>query len=264
VIVLNIYLLLNLHICGYLLYMKYLGKKATYRFYIPFIFAAIIWAISIHTVTAFLFNGLGGRPFWNSAVLGPRFIASAFSSGPAFIVITLQIINHFTDYQIKKKALLILRKLIQVAMLISVFLFLNEFFVEFYTGSVHVGSIRYLFFGLHGYNGLVVWIWTAMIFNFASLFLLVHPMTRHIKYLNIACILCIVGIWIEKGMGLIIPGFIPTPLGQIVEYAPTFNEMLVSIGIWAFGFLLYTILLKISIPILLGTYNIGSTRIESK
>ena len=257
VIVLNIYLLLNLHICGYLLYMKYLNKKATYRFYIPFVFLAIVWAISIHTVTAFLFNGLGGRPFWNTAVLGPRFIASAFSSGPAFIVVTLQIIHKFTDYQIEKKALLMLRKLIQVAMLISVFLFLNEFFVEFYTNSLHVASMQYLFFGLHGHNGLVPWIWTAMVFNFLSMFMLLHPISKDIKFLNIACVLCIVGIWIEKGMGLIIPGFIPTPLGQIVEYSPTINEVLVCIGIWAFGFLSYTILLKTSIPILLGQLNIN-------
>lgn len=256
VIVLNVYLLLNMHICGYQLYMRYLGKKPTKMFYIPFVFIAIVWAISIHTVTAFLFAGLGSRPFWNTAVLGPRFIASAFASGPAFIVLTLQLVSRFSDYKINKKSPLILRKIIQVAMIISVFMFLNEFFVEFYTDSLHVASIQYLFFGLHGHNGLVPWIWTAVVFNFISLLMLVHPITRKIEYLNIACILCIIGVWIEKGMGLIIPGFIPTPLGEVVEYTPTFNEILVCVGIWAFGFLIYTILLKTSIPILLGKLNI--------
>ncbi|VAX36286.1 Similar to sulfite reduction-associated complex DsrMKJOP protein DsrP [hydrothermal vent metagenome] len=256
VVVLNIYLVLNLHVCGYLLYMKYLGRQPSKLFYMPFVFLSIVWAISIHTVTAFLFAGLGGRPFWNTAILGPRFIASAFASGPAFIVLTLQVIRKFTNYEVKEVTLLVLRKIIQVALIISVFLLLNEFFTEFYTDSLHVASMQYLFFGLHGYNGLVPWIWTAMVFNILALIIIVLPISKNIRYFNIACILMIIGIWIEKGMGLIIPGFIPTPLGEVVEYTPTFNEILVCIGIWAFGFLFYTILLKLAIPILKGDFNI--------
>lgn len=60
-----------------------------------------------------------------------------------------------------------------------------------------------------------------------------------------ACVLCIVGIWIEKGMGLIIPGFIPSTLHEIVEYTPSLTEWKVTAGIWAFGFLLLTVLLKL-------------------
>src|SRR3989338_5131055 len=81
VIVLHGYLFLNAHICGYLIYMKYLGRKPKKIWYVPFDFVAIVWAISIHTVTAFLYVGLGGRPFWNSAIVAPRFLASAFKIG---------------------------------------------------------------------------------------------------------------------------------------------------------------------------------------
>ena len=103
---------------------------------------------------------------------------------------------------------------------------------------------------------LVPWIWTAVVFNLVAMILLILPISQSLRYFNIACILCVVGIWIEKGIGLLIPGFIPTPLGEIVEYVPTLNEILVCIGIWAFGFLIYTILLRLSIPILLGTLRI--------
>src|SRR3989338_4070016 len=256
VVVLNIYLLLNMHVAGYLLYMRYLGRKPNKFLYMPFVSVSIVWAISIHTVTAFLFAGLSGKAFWNSAILGPRFIASAFASGPAFIVLTLQIIGRFTPYTIRKTTLLALRRIIQVAMIISVFLMGNELFTEFYSDSLHTASIQYLFFGLHGHNMLVPWIWTAVVFNIISLFILVLPMSRSLKYLNVACILCVVGIWIEKGIGLLIPGFIPTPLGEIVEYFPTVNEILICLGIWAFGFLIYTILLRVSIPILVGSLHI--------
>ena len=96
VLVLNGYLLLNVHICGYLLYCRYRGRTPAKWFYIPFVFIAIVWAVSIHTVTAFLYVGLGGRPFWNSAIVGPRFLASAFTAGPALIILAMQVVRRVT------------------------------------------------------------------------------------------------------------------------------------------------------------------------
>lgn len=252
VIALNGYLLLNVHICGYLLYCRYQGKKPAKWFYIPFVFIAIVWAISIHTVTAFLYVGLGGRPFWNSAIVGPRFLASAFTSGPALIILALQIIRRVSDYSVPDRALLLLRSIVQVSMLINVFLLANEVFKEFYSGNLHVASSKYLYVGLHGYHALVPWIWIAIVFNLTAMVLLVLPLTRSLRYLNVACVLAIVGIWIEKGMGLVVPGFIPTPLGEIVEYSPSLNETLICLGIWAFGLLCYTVFLRMSVPILQG------------
>jgi molybdopterin-containing oxidoreductase family membrane subunit len=252
VIVLNGYLLLNVHICGYLIYCRYSGRKPAKWFYIPFVFVAIVWAVSIHTVTAFLYVGLGGRHFWNSAIVGPRFLASAFTAGPALIILALQVIRRVAAYRITDKALFTLRGIVQVSMLINVFLLLNEVFKEFYGKSKNISSSTYLFFGLEGHHALVPWIWTAVIFNLVAMFLLILPLTRSLRYLNIACVLAIVGIWIEKGMGLVVPGFIPTPLGEIVEYSPSLNETLICLGIWAFGFLAYTIFLRMSVPILQG------------
>ncbi len=252
VVVLNVYLLLNVAIWGFLVYSKYRGRKPTRFFYISFVFIAMIWAFSIHTVTAFLYVGLGARPFWNSAIVAPRFLASAFTSGPAFLILTLQVVRRYSPYHVADTTLLKLRSIIQVAMIISVFLFFCELFKEFYTQSHHVASTQYLFFGLHGNYALVPWIWTAVIFNGIALTLLILPQSRGLNFLNVACVLSILGIWIEKGMGLVVPGFVPTPLGEIVEYTPTVNETLVCIGIWAFGFLLYTVFLKSTIPVLTG------------
>jgi len=252
VIVLNGYLLLNVHICGYLLYCRYCGRAPSTWFYIPFVFIAIVWAVSIHTVTAFLYVGLGGRPFWNSSIVGPRFLASAFTAGPALIILALQVIRRVTDYRISDQALLTLRSIVQVSMLINVFLLANEIFKEFYTRTSHVASSQYLFFGLHGHHALVPWSWAAIVFNFVAMGLLVLPLTKSLKFLNVACGLAIVGIWIEKGMGLVVPGFVPTPLGEMVEYSPSLNETLVCLGIWAFGLLAYTIFLRMAIPILQG------------
>lgn len=262
VIVLNGYLLLNVHICGYLLYCRYRDRKPSKWFYIPFVFLAIGWAVSIHTVTAFLYVGLGGRPFWNSSIVGPRFLASAFTAGPAMIILALQIIRRITEYRITDRALLTLRSIVQVSMLINVFLLVNEVFKEFYSGNLHVASSKYLYLGLHGYHALVPWIWTAIVFNLVAMVLLVLPLSRSLKWLNVTCVLCIVGIWIEKGMGLVIPGFIPTPLGAMAEYRPSLNETLICLGIWAFGLLCYTVFLRMAVPILQGRLSQANERLS--
>ena len=252
VIALNGYLLLNLHICGYLIYCAYCGRKPSKAFYIPFVFVAIVWAISIHTVTAFLYVGLGGRPFWNSAIIAPRFLASAFAAGPAFIILTLQVVRRYTRHQVSDDALFTLRRIVQVAMIINLFLLLCEVFTEFYADTKHGASAHYLFFGWGERSALVPWIWAAVAMNVGATALLVLPASRALRTLNIACVLAIVGIWIEKGMGLIVPAFVPTPLGEVVEYFPTLHETLICLGIWAGGLLIYTILVRVSVPVLAG------------
>ncbi|MCP3978872.1 MAG: polysulfide reductase NrfD [bacterium] len=261
VIALNGYLLLNLHICGYLIYCAYRKRQPSKLFYIPFVFIAIVWAISIHTVTAFLYVGLGGRPFWNTAIIAPRFLASAFAAGPAFIILTVQVIRKVTGYRIVEGALAMLRNVVTIALVVNMFLLGCELFTEYYTDAAHLVSTDYLFRGLHGFNALVPWIWSAIAMNLVALVILLLPKSdRRIWPTNLACFLLIVGIWIEKGMGLIIPAFIPSPLGEIVEYTPTANEILVCFGIWAFGMLIYTIMVRTAVPVLTGKLTIDSER----
>lgn len=259
VIVLNGYLVLNLHICGYLLYCKYMDRKPTWLFYIPFVFVAILWAVSIHTVTAFLYVGLVGRPFWNAAIIAPRFLCSAFVAGPAILILAFQLIRQVTPYQIPDKGLHLLRNIVTTALLINLFLFACEVFKEMYSGALHGASMHYLLFGLehhgHRYAALVPWIWSALTLELFAAVILITPLAKKLGWLNVACLFCIIGVWIEKGMGLIIPGFIPTPLGNIVEYTPTFNELMICMGTWAFGVLLYSWMLRIAVPIMSGQFS---------
>ncbi len=257
VIVLSGYLLINLHICGYLLYNRYRGVPPNPRWYIPFVFLSIAWAISIHTVTAFLYQGLGGRPFWNTALLAPRFLTSAFVSGPAFIILALEAIRKFGGYHVGQGAIKILVNIIRVTILINLLMLVSELFTEFYTGGSHTASAQYLYFGLHGYNALVPWIWTSVGMTLAATLLLLCPkVTEHPVMLTTACVLAFVGIWIEKGMGLIIPGFIPNTLHELVEYLPSSLEWRVSAGIWAAGLILYTLAIRIAMPIFAGEVSL--------
>ncbi len=159
-------------------------------------------AVSIHTVTAFLYNGLAARPFWNASILAPRFLASAFCSGPALMIILFQLIRRYTRIDIKNEAIFKIAELIAYSMFLNLFLLGAEVFKEFYSGTIHLAPMQYLFFGLKGHNDLVPCIWMAMIFNAAAFLLFLVPRTRenHLT-LNIGCVLIFVGVYIEKGIG---------------------------------------------------------------
>ncbi len=265
IIVLNGYLVINLHIVGYLLYMRYLGRKPNPVWYFPFVFLSIAWAISIHTVTAFLYCGLGGRPFWNTALLAPRFLASAFVSGPAFIILVMRVLRITSGYSAPPGPARTLIQIIRVAMVINLVMLASEIFTLFYTGGAHGVSAEYLFFGLHGHHGLVAWIWTAIAMNLLGTVLFFTPAALQRGWTRIlACLLVIVGIWIEKGMGLIIPGFIPSTLHEIVEYAPSLVEWKVTAGIWAFGLLILTVMLKLIANVFTGQLNLPGSESASR
>ena len=250
VVVLNGYLALNLLVPLYILYQHYCGREADKKKYLPFVFMSVGWAFAIHLVTAFLYAGLPARPFWNSSLLGPRFLASAFAAGPALIIIILTYIRTHSEFKIESKVIQKLALIVTVAAQINIIMLGSEFFKEFYFQTEHSVSAQYLFFGLHGHSGLVPWVWTAIGFSvIATIILSIHKLRHNTKYLIFASILLFVGVWIEKGMGLIIPGLIPSPLGEVVDYHPTWVEICVTLGIWAMGMFIFTILTRAAIVI---------------
>lgn len=261
IIVLNGYLVINAVVAFYVLYQMAHNREYDINIIKPLIILSIPWAVSIHTVTAFLFNGLSARPYWNASILAPRFLASAFVAGPSLMLIVFQIIRKVSKVEIDNKALFKIAELIAYTLGINLFLLLAEFFKEFYSGSVHLAPMEYLYFGLHGHNALVPWMWAAMAFNITAFFLFLRPQTReNFMTLNIACVLAISGVYIEKGLGLAVPGFIPGTLGEIYEYAPNLLEKSVALGVFATGALIYTLLLKFAIPIYTGELRFYSDK----
>jgi len=253
IIVLGGYLLLNLATAFYVLFKHYRDREPQSTLFFSFVVIAMFWAISIHSVTAFIFSSNPGRTLWHTSLLAPRFIASAFASGPALIIITLSLIRKATRYEINQSVIDLLALIMTVALQINLFFVGVELFTDFYNEGAHGASVRYLYFGLEGVGKLQPWIWSALVMNVAALvILMIHPLRRNPKTLTIACVLGFLGICIERGMGLIVPGFIPTTLGEVFEYFPTGTEFAVAIGIWSFGMLVFTLLAKIIINVELG------------
>ncbi|MDH3272330.1 MAG: polysulfide reductase NrfD [Gemmatimonadota bacterium] len=253
VIVLNGYLALNLFIPFYILYTHYIGKHPDKSRYVPWVYLSVFWAVSIHLVTAFLMAGLPARPFWNHGLLGPRFLASAFTAGPAFMILLLWFVDSQTEYDIDLGAFRKLAMVTTVAAQINLIMLGSEIFTEFYFPTHHAQSAHYLFFGLEGHDALVPWIRTAIVLNIgATSVLTIHRLRESRYWLLGSCSVLFVAVWIEKGMGLIVPGFIPSPLGEIVEYSPTWVEIVVTVGIWAMGLFILTVLVKVALPIEMG------------
>lgn len=253
VLVLNGYLAINLAIPFYILYSHYRGQTPEKHKYLPWMYIAVMWAVSIHLVTAFLLAGLPARPFWNTALLGPRFLASAFTAGPAFVIMLLYFIRRETRYEIADGALSKLALVTTVAAQINLVMLGSELFYKFYSPTHHGINARYLFVGLGEHRALVPWIWTAITLNVAAtIALMIHPVRRNTRWLVVACAVLFVGVWIEKGIGLVVPGFVPSPLGEIVEYTPSLVELAVTAGIWALGLFTLTVLIRVAIPIELG------------
>jgi molybdopterin-containing oxidoreductase family membrane subunit len=250
VVVLSGYLLLNIAIPLYVLFSRYRGREPVLRRYFPWVLLAIFWAISIHTVTAFLFAANSARPFWNIALLAPRFIATAFASGPALIIVVLQVVRRNARYPIGQSVIDTLALIMTTALQISLFFTGAELFTDFYNEGAHAASMRYLYFGLHGMGALRPYIWTALALNLIAVVMLsIGALRRRTATLNLACGLVFIGIWVEKGMGLVVPGYIPTPLGEVFEYTPTAVELGVAAGVWAMAILVFTLLAKASIAL---------------
>ncbi len=253
VLVFNGYIVLNLHIPGYLLWKRYNGIEPNGWAYLPFVFISIGWALSIHVVTAFLLAGLGARHFWHTAILAPRFLISAGASGPALLTFIFYIVRLNTPLKVKDSVFVYLKEVMKVTLPVNLFLLGCEAFHELYMGMLSAASGRYLYFGF-GSNGFLTKIfWTAIVMDVLAIALLVNKRTKILTPMHLtACGLAVFGIWIEKGMGLIFPGFIPTPLGEIVEYSPSLGEIAVSCGVLAIGTLIFTIMAKVAVGIQTG------------
>jgi Ni/Fe-hydrogenase subunit HybB-like protein len=255
VLVLNVYLVLNVTIVTHLLYRGMQGRHYNQRFVVPLVLFSIPAAVGIHTVTAFIYAGLPGRPYWNASILAPRFLCSAFCSGPAVMLVLFQILQRTTKIAIKDAAIWKIAELMAYAMFVNLFLLGAEIFKEYYSATEHLIHLQYLFAGIRGHRALVPYAWTFVGCGIAAFLLFLFPATRrNVVTLNLGCLLIYASVYIEKGMGLVMPAFTPDVLGEIYEYTPTLHELRIGAAIFSTGFLVFTILCRIAIPIMTGEF----------
>lgn len=217
----------------------------------PLILLSIPVAVSIHTVTAFLYSGLEARPFWMTAILAPRFLASAFASGPSLLILISLTLRGLKKFDVGREAIQKLALIVAYAMVINIFFTGVEFFTALYSDMPHhVHAFEYMFMGLEGQNVLAPWMWTGMSIAVICAVLLTVPKFRaNERLLAILCVGVITSVWIEKGMGIVVTGFVPSPLGKVVAYTPTAPELAITAGVYGIGLLVLTMLYKIVVTV---------------
>jgi molybdopterin-containing oxidoreductase family membrane subunit len=264
VLVLNLYFFLNLFVVTYLLWSLFRKREPNAKLFTPLVLFSIPMAVAIHTVTAFVYNGLPARPFWNAAILAPRFLASAFCSGPALMLILLQILRKTFKLDLKIEAIWKVAELMAYAMFINLFFLFAEVFKEVYSDTHHLLHMRYLYFGVGEHNTLVGWAWISVVCSVGAFFLFLIPATRkNVITLNLGCVLIWCGVYIEKGVGLVVPGFTPSTLGEIYEYHPTWTEFLVACGIFGVGALLFTFMARVAVAVARGAFSLPAPAVEA-
>ena len=250
-IVLNVYMLLNIVIGWNVLSAE--RKGIPYQKWVKvLIYISIPWAFSIHTVTAFLYAGIPGRHFWLTAIMAARFLSSAFASGPALLILLCLIVRKVSKFDPGKEQIRTLGGIVTYAFILNMFFLLLEVFTAFYSQIPgHMHSFIYLFSGLEGHGSVLApWMWASVAFAVVALVLLIVPATRRREdILAVGCAAVIVSTWIDKGFGLVIGGFIPNPFDRVFEYWPTVPEVLISVGVWATGFFILSVLYKIVVSV---------------
>jgi molybdopterin-containing oxidoreductase family membrane subunit len=244
------YLILNVVISRFTLDAEKKGIKPPHWLR-PIIILSVPWAISIHTVTAFLYSGLAARPFWMTAIMAPRFLATAFAAGPSLLILLCLLLRKLTKFDAGDEPIRKLSIIVTYAMCANVFFLLLEFFTSIYSGIPgHIDHFRFLYLGIDGNTTLVPYMWTSAALAIISLILLLNPKFRNnFKLLLIACFTVFFSIWIDKGLGMVVTGFIPSPLGHVPYYMPTGVELLISIGIYSVGLLIITGLYKMALSV---------------
>jgi molybdopterin-containing oxidoreductase family membrane subunit len=255
-LVLNLYLLVNVTVVVHTLYRTFHGHEPAKRLVVPLVLFSIPLAIAVHTVTAFLYNGMAARPYWNASILAPRFLASAFSSGPAVMIVLFQVLRRTVDLPLRDEAIWKTAELMAYAMFVNLFLLGAELFKEVYSATEHLRFTEYLWVGLGERRALVPFAWGSLACSVVAFALLLVPATRkRFATLNVGCVLVWIGVYLEKGLLLVVGGFTPSTLGVVYEYRPSATELAVAVGVFGAGFLVFTALVKIAVPILYGTFR---------
>lgn len=250
------YLTLNI-ICGWVILTAEKKQVKPPKWVYIFVYISIPFAVSIHTVTAFLYAGLPGRDFWLSAIVAPRFLASAFAAGPAIVVLACLIMKRIAGFDAGQKAIQKVVTIIMYAAIINAFFVCLEFFTAYYSNIPgHMGPLNYLYFGItkngHTYDTLVPFMWASVAFCFLGLGAFGWMKIRKTYsegLIAIGCILTYVSLWIDKGAGFVFGGLAISPLEAINNYYPKANEIGIALGIYAVGLFVLTVLYKIAISV---------------
>ncbi|QGP93107.1 Polysulfide reductase, NrfD [Neomoorella glycerini] len=224
-------------------------------------------AILVHSVTAWIFGLQIARPTWHSALLAPLFVVSALDSGLALLLVVLIILDRLGWYKLEKELLATLGGLLAVLIAVDVFFIFSEVLTALYPAEERL--MKYINLLLIG--SLAPFFWGEIVLAAVPFLILVFRSNRERKSLvGLAASLVVVGVFCKRiwllfsalmlplipyGPGVTLgsyalpPGefsrYYPRVWSTAGQYVPTWVELLIFTGIFAFGALLYILAARI-------------------
>lgn len=197
-------------------------------------------AISIHTVTAWLF-GMTLRPGWHSTIIGPDFVVGALYSGMAAVIVAIAISRRAFGLGtvISREHFMKLGFLLVVFGILYGYFMVNEYLGAGYVGPTSENEhIREL---LGGRFATAFWV-MAGVGLIIPVGLLLIPRFRTVRWIVAAAVLVNIGMWLKRYI-IIVPTlatpFMPSEVGKSLVYRPTWVEWSISVGAICVFALLY-------------------------
>jgi Ni/Fe-hydrogenase subunit HybB-like protein len=235
-----------LGLCATVLGGTLLSPRGTHpRWLRVFVLASIPFAFGIHVVTALLYSGLVARTGFLSALLAPKFLATAFASGSALLLLLGSALDARRAIHVPPAALARLAALLTYALAAAVLFTALEVFTALYSGlPAGAQHLSHLFVPTPHSAWTAVPTLTATTLSVSALgVLLVPPLRARPVVLRSSAVAVLVAVFLEKGFVFVPSGFFPLPLGGEAVYAPSWLELTIATGIHAGAALIFLTLL---------------------
>jgi Ni/Fe-hydrogenase subunit HybB-like protein len=205
----------------------------------PLVLLSIPFAFGIHVVTALLYSGLAARGGWMSAILAPKFLATAFASGSALLLLLGSALTATRTLIVDRAAIARLAAIMTYALSASLLFSGLEAFTSLYSGIASSREhLHHLFVPDPENPGLAVGMLASTALSLVAIVVLLRPSFRRSpRLLYLASGAVLVSVLLEKGLVFIPSGFAPSALGEATDYHPSFIELLIACGIHAGGLL---------------------------
>ena len=220
---------------------------------------ALVCAVMVHTVTAWIFGLQASHELWHTALLGPWFVSSALVCGTALVIVVVIALRKVGYLELDQRHLVKLAKMLGAFCMVDLYFFGCDLLTAGFPGGTGAEVVEMLVFG-----PLAPFFWTEVVGTALAAAICFVPATRGNGMLVIASLLAIVAIFCKR-VQLLVGGFqlpnlemagVVTPhtvtnweaglsaAYQGMVYWPTMLEFGVCLGVVALGALLLFVGIK--------------------
>lgn len=221
---------------------------------------ALVTAVLVHSVTAWIFGLQAGRGMWNTALLAPWFVSSALVCGVALVIIVVIALRRAGYMDIAQENIVKMAKLLGVFLCVDLYFFGCDLLTEGYAGGHGAEIVSMLVAG-----PLAPFFWIEVLGGIAAIAIAFTPQLRTSALLVVASLLGIVGIFCKRVQLLVggfqipsleyvapvLPGSPVTDAGAAMQalaspmvYMPAPFEMALVLAVVAFGSCLFLLGIK--------------------